>query len=115
MAATITAAEIRAKFPDPMTSDRNARNRFPVTHHCYCIGGACLSSIPLLTDDADFPSVERLEGVLRFLNADLAQYRSTRLAARIIRQNDSRNFEGAWATLDEALRFTLKRRRAPAA
>lgn len=111
----ITVADIRAKYPKPMTS--YAFGAMPTDTPdgrlgrlgCYCVLGACscfLKEHRGFAHRSSFPSI-RVGGIRVLLAANPSLDKETALtfAGDIVDANDAGNFELAWAKLDEALAF----------
>jgi len=98
----ITAAAIRAKFPDPVKSSQSG----PTS---YCVGGSlCLfqSRRFAALENPRFPDISTLSSVLCLYNPCLDRDHAYTLAERISGHNDGGEFDAAWQALDEALTYT---------
>ena len=99
----ITVAEIRAKYPHPVTLFSTAVDS---TVDDYCVGGALclflkLNGLP--GPSGYFPDEDILAGSLCDANPALPLVQAEAFAENIIRDSDDGNFEAAWQHLDTAL------------
>ena len=94
-------AELRANYPNPMDCLDNDSFRNPAK---YCVGGALCLSLGL---PFNFPTPGILWTAILQVNPKANALYLVDQAAEVIKKNDAGDFEGAWATLAEALRESL--------
>lgn len=97
----ITAAEIRAKYPNPSACG--------VSHDesNYCVGGALCQ---FLGEDYRFPLPGEMADRLGRINPSLNADRALEFGFEIMNANEEQNFDRAWQLLDEALTWKLHSR-----
>lgn len=87
----LRAKDVRERFPNPVRAKSSGEG--------YCVIGA-LDRV--LGGCRSFP-IGGVEFILTMANYKLPYYKAEYFATRIIKANDTGNFECAWAILDEAL------------
>lgn len=96
-----TVADIKAKFPNPITSKEWGRvNEDGVHAQCYCVGGALRAFIqPSNLTANKFPSLASLATAI-WRCSNISSAKAYEIATEIIRLNDAGDFEGAWEVVE---------------
>jgi hypothetical protein len=99
----MTAQEIRALYPNPISADTPLACR---AEDDYCVGGALCKYLGRGTgwEGERFPMVAALTDVLQEANTRLPYLSAQKRAEKITRANDAGNIDKAWQLLDYALK-----------
>ena len=103
----VNVEELRKKYPNP----KSAADAQAVGRESYCVGGALWRELRMekwnIREDLGpmtcTPSPPAVALALRVANPNLAYAESCHIADQIVYENDSDNFDVAWAWMDKAL------------
>ena len=95
---SMTFEELKKQYPNPTGAHEVRRN-----DDSYCVGGAfCLG---IRGTKTRFPFPFQLRNALQKYNPVLPIDEARAFAIRITNTNDSRNIDGAWNALDQAMNY----------
>lgn len=91
--------EVKKQFPIPMSIYDT--NHVP---GAYCVGGA-ICATTLVTIVSKFPSWKYIADALLLRNPGLTTRIALQFAYRVVYENDRRNFDAAWAAVENAINW----------